>query len=298
MSATANSIYRSEAGALAVEVRYRELLAEWPVPNTQLSIPTREGETFVIASGPENGPPVLLLHGSGFNSINWMGDVAAWSARFRVYAADVIGHPGLSAQARPPYATAAHALWIEDVMHGLGVARAALVGISLGGWLGIDFAARNPQRVSSLILLAPGGVGRELMSMAKLTFTVLPLMLLGGWGRRKAMTRMLGPTGFGDASGAQAVEAFTSLINRHFRHRMDKLTRFDDATLGRLAMPVLLIVGALDPMLDSAETRQRLAAAVPDLEVIVLPDIGHAVVGQTAPILEFLERRAGLPDGG
>ena len=291
MSTPVPSIYRTEQGARAVEARYRELLAQWPVPNTHLRIPTREGETFVIASGPVDAPPLLLFHGSAFNSVSWMGDVAAWAERFRVYAVDVIGHPGLSAPSRPAYASAAHALWIEDVMGGLGIERAAIAGISLGGWLGIDFAARYPQRVSALVLLAPGGVGRELMTMPKLLFTVLPLLLLGEWGRRRAMIRMLGPSLFGDAAETQTVVEFTSLINRHFRQRLDKLERFGDEVLGRLTMPVLLIIGAQDPMLDSAETRQRLAAALPDLEVIELPDIGHAVVGQTVSIRRFLAQR-------
>lgn len=293
MSAQPASIYKSAAGARAVEARYRELLAQWPVPNAHLRVPTREGETFVIASGLEDAPAVLLFHGSAFNSVTWMGDVAAWAAHFRVYAVDVIGHPGLSAPSRPPYETAAHALWIEDLMQALGIERAALVGISLGGWLAVDFAARNPQRVRSLVLLAPGGVGRERMSTAQLLFTVLPLLLLGRWGRRKAMARMLGPAKIEDAAGAQVVAEFTSLINRHFRQRLDKLSRFDDAALRRLVMPVLLIVGAQDPMLDSAETRRRLEATVGDLEVRELPDVGHMVVGQTQPILQFLQRTVG-----
>jgi len=285
------SIYRSEEGARAVEARYRELLAQWPVPNRQFHVPTCQGETFVVACGAEAAPALVLLHGSGFNSVSWMGDVAAWSKHFRVYALDVIGHPGLSAPARPPYDTPAHAEWLADVLDALGVQRAAFVGISLGGWLATDFAARNPSRVSSLVLLAPGGIGRELMSMPKLLFTVLPLMLFGDWGRRKAMARMLGPTSFDDSPEGRAVNDFMALINRHYRQRLDKLPRISDDALRRLAMPVLLIVGALDPMLDSAETRNRLEVAAADLEVLGLPGVGHAVVDQTAPILEFLRRR-------
>lgn len=293
MSAQRTGIYRSAAGAQAVEARYRELLSLWPAPNRQLRIPTRAGTTFVVACGPEDAPVVLLFHGSGFNSVSWMGDVAAWSAHFRVYAVDVIGHPGLSAPARPPYETDAHAQWIEDVMQGLGVERAALVGISLGGWLAIDFASRHPERVSALVLLAPGGVGRGLMTTARLLLTVLPLMLLGDWGRRRTMARMLGPVRVRDTAGLQTVEEFTTLINRHYRQRTDRLARFGDDALRRLAMPVLLIVGARDPMLDSAETRRRLESTVANLEVLQLADVGHMVIDQTAPILEFLQRTAG-----
>jgi hypothetical protein len=55
----------------------------------------------------------------------------------------------------------------------------------------------------------------------------------------------------------------------------------------------LLIVGARDAMIDSAETRRRLEAAIATLEVRWLPQTGHAVVGQTAPIEDFLLRTTG-----
>ncbi len=131
-----SSIYKSKAGEQQVKQRYRQFLDEWPVPNDQISVPTREGETFVVACGPPSAPPVILLHGSAFNSASWMADVAEWAGRFRLYAVDVIGHPGLSAPFRPTYDSDAHALWLDDVLDGLGLEKAAMVGISLGGLAG------------------------------------------------------------------------------------------------------------------------------------------------------------------
>lgn len=286
-------IYKSVAGGRVVQARYRELLSRWPVPNEHLRVPTCEGDTFVIASGPEGAPAVMLFHGSAFNSVTWMGDIEAWAQHFRVYAVDIVGHPGLSAPSRPRYDTEAHALWIDDVMRGLGVMRASMVGISLGGWLAIDYASRRPDRVTSLALLAPGGVGRELMSTTKLLFTVLPLFVCGDWGRRKAMEKILGPVPFDDGSEARAVAEFNSLISKYFRQRLDKPTRFSDEVLQRLVMPTFLVVGGQDPMLDSAETKVRLREAVTRLEILELPNIGHAVMGQTEPILAFLQGTTG-----
>jgi hypothetical protein len=82
------AIYVTAAGARAVEQRYREVLRLWPVPSEWLFIPTREGNTFVVACGPPDAPPLLLLHGSAANSAMWIGDVASWVQDFRVYAVD------------------------------------------------------------------------------------------------------------------------------------------------------------------------------------------------------------------
>src|SRR5437867_11807001 len=96
------AIYKSQDGARAVEERYRLCLSHWPVASEHLRVPTREGETFVVACGPADAPPLMLFHGSGANASMWMGDVAAWAQHFRVYAVDMLGEPGFSAPSRPP----------------------------------------------------------------------------------------------------------------------------------------------------------------------------------------------------
>ncbi len=86
------NIYKSPEGERAVQERYRLFLRYWPVANhLQLRVPTREGETFVVACGDENAAPLVLFHGSASNSAMWMGDVAAWATHFRIYAIHMIG---------------------------------------------------------------------------------------------------------------------------------------------------------------------------------------------------------------
>ena len=104
---------------------------------------------------------------------------------------------------------------------------------------------------------------------------------------------VLGPTQQDDSPAAKAFEDFLSLINRHFRPRLDKLPVFSDETLKRLTMPGLLIVGMQDPLLSSPETIARLKQNAPHVEIVALPDIGHAVVNQTKPVLDFLRRVSG-----
>lgn len=281
-----NAIWKSPEGAAAVRERYRAFLAHWPVPSVERTVPTRHGETFVVASGPEGAPPVVLLHGSASNSAMWMGDVAVWAQRFRVYAVDVIGEPGLSADDRPSLASGAYEPWLEDVFAGLGLSRAALVGISLGGWLALDFATRCPERASALVLLCPGGVGKH----RNVLLWAAPLLLLGPWGRRMVTRRIAGPAPAGPVSpAAQAFGAFMQLIFANFRPRRERLPRFSDEALRRLAMPVMCVLGAKDAMIDSAGTRDRLARNVAGVDIRWLPDAGHFLAPQTVPIAAFLE---------
>jgi pimeloyl-ACP methyl ester carboxylesterase len=280
------AIYKTEAGGRALMQRYREILALWPVANEQLRLATSQGETFVIASGIASGdeaaPPLVLLHGAGSNALSWLRDVAEWAKHFRVYAVDVIGEPGLSAPSRPSLASDAYAQWIGEVFDALSLAQADIVGMSLGGWLALDFATRNPSRVRKLVLLCPGGVGRQKTGfLLKAMF----LMLFGEWGRKKALSLALGATR--DNANPQA-EAYMLSIFREFRPRRDVLPIFTDERLRQLTMPVLLIVGARDAMLDSRETVVRMTRTVSRLTAHNLPETGHLITGQTQAIAAFL----------
>ena len=146
-------IYKSAAGEAAVMDLYERTLAHWPVPCTTAVLPTRHGDTFVIASGPESAPPVVLLHGASSNALAWIGDVATLSHTLRVYAVDLPGEPGRSSPNRPPWAGPAFSEWMEDVLDGLHIEQAALVGISQGGWTALKFATAQPERVAALVLL-------------------------------------------------------------------------------------------------------------------------------------------------
>lgn len=277
-----STIYTSPDGERELRTHYRRALESWPVPADHLRVPTGQGETFVLACGPRDAPPVLLLHGSGANAAAWTADAAELAGRARVYAVDVIGEPGLSAPARPPLDSDAHARWLEEVMDGLGLTGAAVVGMSLGGWLALDLATRRPERVRRLGLLCPGGLGRQRTGRI---LASTALRVLGPRGRRRSVQAMTGLSADEAHSALESVERTFA----HFRPRTETLPRFSDRALAGLTMPVLAILGERDAMFDSGQSARRLRASVPHAAVTVLPGVGHAVLGQGAAIAAFLD---------
>lgn len=285
-----SAVYRSDAGERRVRERHLELLTAWPVPNEHLRLPTCEGETFAVACGPTDAPPLLLLQGSGASAAMWLPEVTTWAQHHRVYAVDLIGEPGLSAPSRPDLAGEAYAHWLDDVLDGLGLTRTAFVGVSLGGRITLDYALRRPGRVSRLALLCPSGIGRQ---RVRVLFVLLPLTRLGDWGRRRAMALALGPAAGGpDSDTAADLADFAALIFRHFRPRTGKVPRFTDDQLRTLRMPLLVVVGARDRMLDSVETARRAESLIPQATVRLLPDAGHHLPGQAADVVAFLREGA------
>ncbi|MCP2257505.1 Pimeloyl-ACP methyl ester carboxylesterase [Streptoalloteichus tenebrarius] len=280
------SIYRSEAGARLLRTRYLNALERWPTDHERLQVPTPEGETFVLASGPADAPPLVLLHGSGSNSTQWMDRIPDLVRHFRVYCVDVIGEPGLSAPSRPPLDSDRYARWLDAVLDLLGVERVRIMGMSLGGWLALDYATRRPARVERLALSCPGGLGRQ-----KKGFLLKAILLspLGRWGQRRSVAGTLGPA-LSALPPAQAELVLDEVlrVSRNYRYRPAALPVFDDDTLRRLTMPVHVVVGDEDVMFDSLETKRRLETVVPHATVRLLRGIGHFVPAQTAAEIEFL----------
>ena len=276
-------IYKSDTAEHEALQRYRRSLDAWPVPCEHVRVPTRAGETFAVVSGPVDAPPLVLLHGSGANASTWRGDIGSWAQHFRTYAIDMVGEPGLSAPSRPPLDSDALARWLDDVLDALGIDRAALVGMSLGGWTALDYAIRRPARVTRLGLLCPGGVGRQTMGKVVASMLLLPF---GPWGRRRSAAIM---TGLTSPEAAPILDEVTQTFGG-FKPRTERLPVFSDDALRTLALPILVLVGERDAMFDSAATAARMRRCVPHVQVEVLPGVGHAVLGQTHRILEFLRR--------
>jgi pimeloyl-ACP methyl ester carboxylesterase len=278
---TNGSIYRSAAGEQAIQAFYEEVLAQWPVPHERLYIPTSLGDTFAIASGAVSSPPLVLLHGSSSNSAAWMGDVLAYSPCYRTYAIDIPGEPGKSAPARPSLKAEGYVDWLDDLLVALHTEQTAMVGVSLGGWIALQYAIARPERVSKLALLCPGGV------TAPRTSWMLRLIVLSLFGERglAAIKRAM----FHDVPISEEVEAFMDLVQAHYNPRIEAPPVFSDRELAQVRMPTLLVAGEKDVAYDSRKTATRLRELLPHFQAVLLPEAGHVLLDTPVHVMPFLE---------
>ncbi len=107
------------------------------------------------------GPPVVLVHGMLNSSRHWRQVALRLAAAgHAVIAPDLHGH-GHSAGPQGDYSLGAHAAGIRDLLAGLGIDRATVVGHSLGGGVAMQFFYQFPERTQRLVLVSSGGLGRE-----------------------------------------------------------------------------------------------------------------------------------------
>lgn len=274
------SIYRSEQGRQEVEAFYRRILAEADGPLRTRFVETGGGRTHLIEAGAADGDVLLLLHGSASNSAAWLGDIPVWSRRFRVIAADIPGHPGLSEARAATLAGEGTANWLHGVLDAIGAETVRMVGTSLGAWASLDFACRHPGRVRALSLISPGGLAPARRSFL---LKALPLALLGDWGSDRIQRLVFHP-----AEVPGPVLEFGRLVARHYRPVTEPVPVFRDEELNGLQMPVQFFGGTADVLTRARESAERLARLVPHAEVHLLDGRGHAILGQTEAILSFL----------
>jgi pimeloyl-ACP methyl ester carboxylesterase len=277
---TNTSLYKSPAGEKAVMALYDRVLAQWAMPYETMTLPTRHGDTFVIACGNKDALPLILLHGAGTNSAIWAQDAAEYGKYYRVYAVDLLGEAGRSSPNRPAWDSPAYAEWLEDVLDALHIEKVSLLGISQGGWTVLKFAVYQPERIARLVLMCPGGVVPD---KASFLLWAIGLSFLGKWGMKK-LVRML----YGRQPVPAGVEEVVTLMLSHFKGRIGTLPIFTDEELRRLTMPVLLLGGDEDVLRDLAKIAARLHQLIPHTETTIIPGAGHVLPDLTARVLAFL----------
>ncbi len=278
---TTAKIYKSEAGHQKILAVYDNLLKRWPVPFETTYIPTRLGDTFMIACGDPDAPPVVLMHGSSANASFWMGDITRYAQQYRVYALDIPGEPGKSEAVRPDLKGSAYADWLCAVLNALHIDKAPIIGISLGAFIATQFAIAFPQRVVKLVLECPSGIAPQKTSFP---FKAALFLMLGSWGKGRILNEITAGATIPDEVGKYII-----LIAEHFSPRMEIIPVFTYVELKQLTMPVLLMAGAKDVFLPSEKTAERLAQLLPNTQVHLMPDAGHVLVNVADPILEFLK---------
>jgi pimeloyl-ACP methyl ester carboxylesterase len=274
------SLYRSPSGEREVMAIYDRVLAHWPVPYETITVSTRCGNTFMIASGEKSSPPLMLLHGSCSNALSWIGEVTEYSRYFRVYSIDIPGEPGKSTSNRPSWNSPAYADWMEDVLNNLNFSRVCLLGLSQGGWTALKFATYHPERVEKLVLLTPAGIIRDKTSF------LLRAILFSSMGFRgaEALTRFT----FGDERIDPEALIFMNAIMTHFKPRIGSLAMYTDEELKRLMMPLLLLGGAKDRIRNVEKIAARLKDLLPHTISRIYPERGHVLVNVTDQVIPFL----------
>lgn len=283
-------VYKSEKGRAAVEGYYKAILKGFDaLPLGSDIVRTEMGATQVLRCGDPAKPPLILIHGSMSNSASWLGVLPEFAPHFSLFCVDIPGEPGLSEPARMNLASGAPAEWLRQVLDGLGLRRAAFLGMSLGSFYALAFASAYPERTIALSLITTVGVARQKTSFI---FKALLYMLLGASGQKLLNTLV-----YHKAQVDPRVLEFQALVSANFNPLTETIPLFGDERLKRITMPLQYFGGDRDALVDTRRTAARLSVLCPAAEIHVLADTGHVILDQWPAILAFLLRTCAAVSG-
>lgn len=240
-----------------------------------------DGRTIRYLRQGDGEPAVILIHGFGGDLNTWLFNHAALAEGRTVYAIDLPGHGGSSKDVSDGTLDT-FVRTVVGFMDAQGIERVHLVGHSMGAATAIATALARPERVSSLVLIAPAGLGAEINGAYIEGFVAAQ--------SRREMKPAL-----------ELLFADTSLVTRQFIDDTLKYKRRDGvdealrtlaerlfpsgrqatvlaSQLGEIAVPILAIWGQEDRVIPPAQAATLPARA----EVHTLAGKGHSVQMEAA----------------
>ena len=232
-------------------------------------------------TGPKDAPAILMIHGFGASLHTWEPWALALSRTHRVVRFDLPGS-GLSApDPQGDYRDARTMALLQALLDQRGIARAHIVGHSIGGRMAWTFAALHPQRVERLVLLAPDGFAGpgsaygqapEVPAVMGLMRYVLPRSLL----RMNLAPAYADPAVLSDAMTTQYHDLMRAPGSRQaLLARLQQTVLVDPVPLLRsIRAPTLVLWGDKDAFIPVANAADYLRA-LPNATLRTLPGVGH-----------------------
>jgi pimeloyl-ACP methyl ester carboxylesterase len=250
-------------------------------------------------TGPRDAPAIIMIHGLGSSLHTWEDWARALDPEYRVIRFDMPGAGLSEPDPTGDYSDARVRFLLAALMDQLGVAKAVLVGNSIGGRIAWGFAARNPERVVKLVLISPDGFaspgfeyGRapKVPAIAGVAKYVLPKVFV----KMNLVPAYADPSRLGAATLDRYYDLLLApgvrgaLIDRMSQTVLDN----PEPLLRQIKLPVLLVWGekdALIPVANAADYQRDL----PDVRLALLPGLGH-VPQEEAPAVSLVPIRAFL----
>lgn len=256
------------------------------------------------SSGVRPSSSVLLIHGLMDSAEQWRANLDALAQAHQVWALDLIGFGFSSRVTTPTYSLAMFARSIREFMDAQGIARASVVGHSLGGAIALHLAHAYPERVEKLVLIAPATFLLPLRPEFKIAkhLPFVPRALIG-WVmlNRRARERALRDA-LGDPTRYDASEIARRIRPLHVRGTADALVAMLGSPrdsrvppLAHITAPTLIVLGTRDRAVPVRHGEEH-ARTLPNAKLVTIENAGHlphyeypTQVNQL--LLDFLEPR-------
>jgi pimeloyl-ACP methyl ester carboxylesterase len=264
-----------------------------------LDLDWREHQRWVTVAGRQvnvielgSGPPIVFIHGLSGSWQSWLEQLPVFAREHRVITFDL---PGFGASEMPvqKITISGYGRFVDALLDELEVGSAAIVGNSMGGFIGMELAIRFPERAERLVLVSAAGLSIEYLrnerALAVLGTLENRLAAYSGWlaSRSDALARRPGARRliFGIVAhrpdrlpGPLVAEQVRGSGKPGFLPALDALTDYPIRDrLGEIACPTLIVWGSEDKLVPARDA-DEFARLIPNSRKVVWPETGHVAM--------------------
>ena len=264
----------------------------WNVPFKEEDVPTTFGLAHVIISGPEDGEPVVLFHGTDSSSTMWFPNIKAMSKDYRVYAIDYPVEAGKSLMNLPDLSNRQMVQFYNEIFNWYALKDINFVAASRGGWIATYLALQPENRVKKLILVSPaqtfGGVDKKGKALTALVLKMFP--------DRAKLAIFFDRFSFYPEKIDDKYKEQFYLANKYGNSKpgLTKMIKFREKKIRSLKIPVMVLVGDHD-VINNVKALKKAKELLPNAETILVKNAGHFLsIDQSEfvnkKVVEFLDK--------
>ena len=243
---------------------------------------------YDVVSPPNPKGTILLLTGLGAKRLGWFNQLDVFGETYRAIALDH-RDTGDSDLASGPYTTADLADDAAAVLKALGIPRAHIAGISMGGFIALELTLRHPDMVEKLVLTSTSAGGPTHVQPGPEMLAMLGRDRRGmdpGDLARETYTQIMAPGYL--ASHPEVAERIVEIARyrpqkaeAYLRQLQACLGHNASDRLGQIHAPTLVVHGELDPLVP-VDNGRYLAQHIPGARLILYPATGHIPITERA----------------
>lgn len=267
------TIYKSEEGKRKTLDLYDSQLSRLTDPWKDVYVDTSYGRTHIVETGNISGEPLLVFHGGNATTAYNLLACDFIMEDFHIYAVDMVGHPGKSAETSLPAKGYEYGKWVSEVIDGLKFDKISLFGGSFGAGVIAKTMCVCPDKIKKVVLYVPSGIkNAPAINSASM---MLPMIAYWVVGKDKWLKKCMLPMAVTENNITDDIYETAKLSVDYVKVKTGMPSDVDGELMRKCNAPTLVMAAEKDCLFPGGGVIERAKRIIPNCKTYLLKDRGH-----------------------
>ncbi len=267
------TIYKSQQGKEAILNLYDSQLSRLKKPWKDVYVDTSYGRTHIVETGDLAGDPLLVFHGGNATTAYNLLACDFIMDDFHIFAVDMVGHPGKSAETSLPATGYDYGKWVSEVIDGLKVDKISLFGGSFGAGVIAKTMCVCPDKIKRVVLYVPSGIkNAPVINSASM---LLPMIAYWITGKDKWLKKCMLPMAVTEDNISDDIYETAKLSIDYVKIKKGMPSNVDGQLMNKCQAPTLVMAAEKDCLFPGKGVIERSKKIIPNCTTYLLEGRGH-----------------------